>query len=110
MFIISKMGKGKSGSFVHDSLVFTRCVNKKFTSSPLLLHIGLTIGLRWCVVGANINESALWRKRIQSCAWIGFIHGLDWIGSEALKIIFEQLNCFSVLLSKSRLELLLTYL
>jgi len=38
--------------------------------------------------------------------WIG----LGWIGSEALKIIFEQLNCFSVLLSKSRLELLLTYL
>ena len=27
---------------------------KKFTSSPLLLHIGLTIGLRWCVVGADI--------------------------------------------------------
>jgi len=52
----------------------------------------------------------LWVTQGQSCAWIGFIHGLDWIGSEAQKIIFEQLNCFIVLLSRSRLELLLTYL
>jgi len=40
--------------------------------------------------------------------WIHPWIGLDWIGSEAQKIIFEQLNCFIVLLSRSRLELLLT--
>ena len=53
---------------------------------------------------------------MQSCARIGFIHGLDWIGldwvtilknvcgldwtgSKAPKIIFEQLNCVIALLS-----------
>ena len=43
--------------------------------------------------------------------WVAIVKnvcGLDWIGSEAQKIIFEQLNCFIVLLSRSRLELLLT--
>ena len=32
----------------------------------------------------------------RSCAWIGFIHGLDWIGSEAQKSFFEQLDCIIV--------------
>ena len=40
--------------------------------------------------------------------WVAIVKnvcGLDWIGSEAQKIILEQLNCFIVLLSRSRLAI-----
>jgi len=52
------------------------------------------IGLDWIGLGRNCKERV----------WIG----LDWVRSP--KNHCEQLNCFIVLLSRSRLELLLTYL
>jgi len=44
--------------------MFTRLIDKRLIYSPLFLHIGITLGLRWCAVGADISGSAQWRSQI----------------------------------------------
>jgi len=44
--------------------MFTRFIDERFNYSPLPFHIGLTIDLRWYVLGADISGSAQWRSQI----------------------------------------------
>jgi len=55
------VGRVSQSNCVHDNLMFTRFIDERFTYSPLPF---LTLGLRWCVVGADINGSAQWRSQI----------------------------------------------